>query len=161
MLQPGQTLSAGLRFSEFYRAQSAFWSTSANPGTYPSGSSGSTCTHGSYTQTVPMTNSQSSPRTAWFVVKDAPRALSVVKRSPGSFTLSWTITALTSVARACEPCGPNSYDHDSDGTTACRSCGGTSCAFAVGSLVTGVENADVCGMSLFLHGALLTFHCDK
>ena len=37
------------------------------------------------------------------------------------------------------------YDHDSRAATACRSCGGTPCAFAIGSLVTMVA----CSILLF------------
>ena len=54
VLQPGQKITVGQTTNSFDSKHSVFWSESANPAAYPSGS-GSTCTDDPDTRTVTMT----------------------------------------------------------------------------------------------------------
>ena len=132
VLQHGQTLSIGQTSNDFDSKHSTFWSTSANPSSYPliEYTSGSHCTDDPDTQTVTMTNSQLSPRKVWYVVNGCDSATDGHDDADGyygKFTLAWTIRLVcpadaTSIAGSTRftDCKANA-DHYNDGS-AVRAC---------------------------------------
>ena len=92
VLQPGSSISIGQTSNHFDSRHSAFWSESSDPSSYPSGSSGSSCTDDPDTQTVHMTNTNAAARRAWFVMNGYDSS------EYGGFTLAWTIARPTTKA---------------------------------------------------------------
>ena len=93
MLQPGQSLTIAQTSNTFDSKHSSFWSTSSNPRSFPPNSYH--CTDDPDTQTMTMTNSQSSPRKVWYVVNGYSNS-----KGCGTFTLAWKFGAhLTSLLR--------------------------------------------------------------
>ena len=85
VLQPGHTIAIGQTSNSFDSKHSIFWSTGANPKSYPT-ASGSKCVDDPDTHVEHMTNSGSAARKLWFVVNGYSSG------AYGSFTLAWTIS---------------------------------------------------------------------
>ena len=94
VLPPGKTLTVGQTSNAFDSKHSVFWSESADPTVYPSGSEDAQCVDDPDTRSMTMTNAGTAARKAWFVVGGYSAS------EAGAFTLAWTISSTSPPAHA-------------------------------------------------------------